>query len=166
MTPMRWLAMLGAALALVGCATAPPFDAETVDTAVTPRGALERLPEAEGQRVLWGGTIIETRNLQDATQIEILAYPLNERQRPDTNANPLGRFLAVQPGYLERVEYAAGRHISVLGPLKEKAEGRIGEAEYVYPVVSIEQLELWPVPGPPRDTQPRFHFGVGVGIHR
>jgi outer membrane lipoprotein len=158
----RFPILLGAAaLALAACASKPPLATGGVDTAITPaRAATTPLPE---KRVLWGGVIVQTTNLKDATQIEVVGFPLDEHQEPETGGEPQGRFVVMQPGYLESAEYAAGRRITVVGPLTGTRPGRIGERDYTYPVVAPDKIHLWPEESTRRATQPQVHFGIGVG---
>ena len=150
-----------ASVVLAACATTPKFDASGIDLSISPQQAVAET--MQGVQVLWGGVIISSANLKDVTQFEVLAYPLDSDQRPDTDKAPLGRFLALQPGYLETSDYAQGRLISVSGTLQDKRGGRIGETEYVYPVVKINQLHLWRKRG--EASEPQFHIGIGVMFH-
>jgi outer membrane lipoprotein len=146
------------ALLIIGCA-GKRFDTANVDATVTP-DALTREPQrAADQHVLWGGIILDTRNLEGSTQIEALSYPLASNQRPDTDGSPQGRFLIRYPGYLEPLSYAQGRKITVLGQLGEMHKGRVGESEYLYPQVNAERIELWQDYEGPRTT---FHLGIGI----
>lgn len=145
---------------LAACAARSPLDTLAVDQSVTLEGALADPDAARNRTVQWGGRIVNTVNLQDTTQIEVLAYPLDRSGRPDPDAAPLGRFLAVRSGYLEAAVYAPGRLLTLVGPVTGTRRGKIGDAEYTYAVVSAEQIHLWPVDE--RRDEPRFHFGVGV----
>ncbi len=155
------LTLILAFILLQACATTPKFDTSDVNLDITPQQASDSTDALQGIRVLWGGVIIASSNLKDATQLEVLAYPLAPNQRPDIDKAPLGRFLARQTGYLETTDYAQGRLITLSGLLREPREGRIGESEYIYPVVEIDRLHLWPKQrgGSP---ETRFHFGLGV----
>lgn len=160
---MRLLTMLGFAVLLAACASAPPLDISAVDPNLTPDRAVANIEAARGQRVAWGGVIINTRNLKDTTEIEVLGFPLDRSARPDTGANPQRRFLLVREGYLEPADYRNGRLISAVGTITGIREGKVGEAPYVYPVLQAEQLYLWPIDDR-RRTDPRVHFGVGIGV--
>ncbi len=152
--------MLLSAMLLCACASAPKFDTNNINLNITPQQALVETTQLQGTAVLWGGVIIASSNLKQATQFEILAYPLDSKQRPDPKKTPQGRFLALQPGYLETSDYNQGRLISLSGTLQQNRTGRVGETEYTYPVIEIRQLHLWPKRSESPDT--RFHFGIGV----
>ena len=152
-----------AILVLSACATSPKFDVRDVDSSITPKRAIDEIKTLQDVSVLWGGVIIASNNLKDLTQLEILAYPLAINQRPDTEQTPLGRFLAEQDGYLETTDINQGRLITVLGALKDKRIGHIGETEYIYPVVKINQFHLWKKQSD--FSEPRIQFGIGVMFH-
>jgi len=161
--PLLRLLTLAALLALTACASKPPLKAEGVDTGLTPVEAASR--GATNARVLWGGVIVASTNLKDMTQIEVLAFPLEDDQSPKTDDKPLGRFLILKDGYLETADYASGRRITVVGTVTGTRPGRIGESDYTYPVVQPERMHLWPRNVTRQSTEPRFHFGVGVVFH-
>lgn len=158
------LLLSGLMLVLAGCATKPKFDLSDVDLNVTPTQATAQIDGVRGRKVQWGGTLISTRNLKDSTELEVLAYPLDDAGRPRLRETALGRFLALQTGYLESADYAPGRLVTIVGRIQGTRAGRVGEADYTYPILAVEQLHLWPKPE--EQTEPRFHFGVGVGIFR
>lgn len=157
----RALMMVVIALALGACATTPPLETSGVDPDLTPAQSTESLDLANGRRIHWGGVIIAGRNLESESQLEMLAYPLTGNGRPDTDRKPLKRFLAVKKGYLETLDYSAGRIASFVGTLQPSRTGRIGDSDYRYPVLAIEQSRLWSDRG---HTQPQFRIGIGIGI--
>ena len=125
--PIYFLPFL--ALLLVSCASTPAFNTEGVDMALTPKRAVAESASLQGKSVLWGGIIIAGTNLKDSTQFEILAYPLDSYQRPISSEMALGRFLAIQPGYLETTDFEQGRQITVQGTLGAVRSGRVGESD-------------------------------------
>lgn len=158
----RWFVAITTLLA--ACAHAPEMDTTGVQPTVTPAVVLSSPTIHVGTRVQWGGTIIDTRNLKDHTRLEILAYPLTKNRKPDIDSEPLGRFIAVHPGYLESQDYASGRQITLVGEIAGTAEGQIGEMTYEYPMVNVDQIYLWPRETAYSNPASRVHIGVGVGI--
>ena len=147
---------------LIGCASTPDFDTTQVDQSLTPQSAATEPERNRGKTVLWGGTILDIRNLKDSTHIEILAYPLNTSHRPLLESKPLGRFIIQHPGYLEPSTYEQGRILTVLGKVSGSQSGNVGESTYTYAVINSEQLHLWS-----RDSgrsRTSFHLGVGIGL--
>lgn len=151
------------ALLLSSCATTPPLNLQDVDTAITPGNATAQIETLRGKKVLWGGIIVSSRNLQNTTQFEILAYPLDSNRRPLNEREPLGRFIADHNGYLETVDYAPGRELTMTGTLAAVKEGKIDESAYHYPAINVEQLRLWPKSR--ANAEPRINFGFGVMFH-
>ncbi len=160
---MKPLAMLCAALLLAACATTPPIDMTGAETGLTPAEAVANIERARGRRVAWGGAIVQTRNLKDITEIEVLSYPLDRSGRPQTDGDAGRRFLVVRQGYLESADYRNGRLLTAVGTVSETRSGLVGEAPYVYPVLQATDLYLWPVASR-RRSDPNIHFGVGVGV--
>lgn len=155
--------LIGSMLLVSGCVT--PYDIGNADPRVTPTEAAKDVPGMLNHTVAWGGLIATAKNLKDKTELEVVGYPLDSENRPDRDAKPTGRFLAIQSGYLETADYAPGRLITVVGTATETRTGTVGQAKYVYPVVVATKLRLWPKPSGER-REPGFHFGIGVGIIR
>jgi outer membrane lipoprotein len=163
MTTRQILLHTFAALLLTACATTPKFDTSDVNLGITLQQATLENSTLKGTRLLWGGVIIASSNTKETTQFEILAYPLDDDQKPELDKTPLGRFIAVREGYLETRDYSQGRLMTLRGTLLENRIGKIGESEYIYPVIDIDNHYLWPIR---RDSsEPQFHFGIGVMLH-
>ena len=144
------------ALLLTACASSQSFNTEGVNLKLKPADAGSQM----GQKVIWGGSIIDIRNLTDKTRLEVLAFPLSNNFRPDATATAQGRFIVENPGYLEPREYAPGKLISVSGTLLSPQSGKIGDAEYLYPVVKASTIRLWK-----EKAKSSVRFGIGIGIH-
>ena len=108
------------------------------------------------------GVIVEPVNLESTTELQIIAYPLQRNGKPDLAQSPNGRFIAKIDGYLEPADYAPGRRVTVSGRVAEIRQGKVGEADYLFPVVQPDSLNLWPVESQ-SSGRSRLHFGIGVG---
>jgi len=53
----------------------------------------------EGMVVLWGGVIIDSKNLKEGTRITVLQKDLNRWGRPRESDRSQGRFIVLYPGY-------------------------------------------------------------------
>lgn len=148
-------------LLVSSCAT--PYDIGNADPRVTPVEAAKNVAGMVNRNVAWGGLITAAKNMKEKSEIEVVGYPLDSENRPNSDAKPTGRFLVTQPGYLETADYAPGRLITVVGTVTETRHGMVGEANYVYPVVVATKLKLWPKSSLDR-REPSFHFGIGVGV--
>lgn len=160
---LRWFLLAGMALTLAACASGPKFEPAGADLSVSPRQVAINDEQFADSRVIWGGLIVSSTNLENATEIEVLAYPLNSSQRPQLDQSPLGRFLVMQDGYLETVTFSRDRVITVTGIVRESVIGRVGNSEYVYPVVHTDGLYLWSRAD--RGFWDNVSVGVGVSIH-
>lgn len=154
-------------LCVAGCATSSPFNSAfraQVDPGLTPERVVSDYPKTRGQRVLWGGRILESRNLADRTEMTVLAFPIDASGVPQTDEEVvIGRFIAVQPGYLETLLYAPGREITVYGHVRETRDASLGETRYQIPVVQVMQVHLWRQAQPWRESWwSSFHFGIGI----
>ncbi len=144
---------------LASCASAPKFDVSHIDNSLAPQKIVAEPAAYQGKKVLWGGIILDTRNLADSTQIEVLGYPLDRDQLPLSNKNPMGRFLIQNKGFLDPVNYSQGRKLTVLGQVGENQQGKVGDSVYTYPVIHAEQIQLWTKKD---ESKTRFHFGFGI----
>lgn len=159
------LALPALLLALTACAPAPIYKTTPGSTLAATPAQVAQTPEryANGQ-VIWGGRVVAVNNLPDHSEIEILAYPLDSSQRPKFSANGAsGRFIAVLPGYAEPMNYPAGAPITVNGQLNGSRAGKVGEADYVFPLVKVAQSHVWSAEEM-RSGHPNINFGVGVGV--
>ena len=147
---------------LASCANTPEFDTTQVDRSLTPQGVVAEPEFDRNKMALWGGTILDIRNLKDSTHIEVLAYPLDSSFRPLLESKPLGRFIVQYPGYLEPSTYAQGRLLSVVGRVTDNQTGYVGESTYTYAVINSEHVHLWSLDSGRSRTS--FHFGLGVGL--
>ena len=151
------------ALLLAGCAQLPTFDTRDVDRSLLPTQVSASIKTHRGQLVMWGGSILSGKNLQNTTRLEVLAYPLDSDGWPERDQKPLGRFILEQQGYLETADYAKGRVITVVGRVIGLEHGKVDESAYDFPLIQVRQLHLWQQSD--RKSGTRFHFGIGVMIH-
>jgi outer membrane lipoprotein len=165
---MRELVPLAFSVLIVvigGCAT----DADTCrrpsgDRSLTPAVAAAS-GEHVGERVTWGGTLVEVRNLERATELEMVGLPLGACGRPLTSSAPIGRFIIVRPGYLEAADLRPGTPVTATGEIIGTREGQIGETFYRFPLLQDPAPVIW------RDwdatggwqTRPTISIGVGAG---
>ena len=118
----------------------------------------------EGELVRWGGILIEARNLKTSTELEVIGYPLDECGRPRTDSAQVGRFIIVRPGFLEIADYRTGSQVSATGRIAGIRDGRIGAAEYSYPLLETHKGQLWPDERAGGGfTRPWITIGIGGG---
>lgn len=153
-----------AVLSLVACAPKPLYKTAPNLTQATP-AAVSSTPESYAQvSVIWGGRIVALTNFADHTEVQLLAYPLDSSQRPQVKEGRAeGRFIAIVPGYLEPLNYPPGDLMTFSGHLKGVRSSKVGQADYVFPLVAADQYHLWTAEEL-RSPWSNVHLGVGVGV--
>ena len=150
-------------LALVACAPAPIYKSAGTAITAAPFQVAESPERFANSDVIWGGRIVQVKNFADHSEVEMLAYPLDASQRPKKNDSGNGRFIAVLRGYAEPLDYPAGALMTVSGKLSGSRAGKVGEANYVFPLVSVAQSHVW-TPEEMSKGRNNIHFGVGLGV--
>lgn len=150
-----------AALLLTGCASAPKFDEQNYHQDVSPEQMVSNTGIEYSTSVLWGGIIVSTHNSAQGTQLEVLSYPLKFSQRPNIDSQPGGRFLVFSETFLEPLDYAPGKSVTIAGNVSEIKTGQVGESVYDFPLIRADQIHLW---GKQTEIQPVFSIGVGFGF--
>lgn len=145
---------------LLSCASAPEFDTTQVDLALTPQKAIAEPSLSHGKMALWGGTILNIRNLKDSTQIEVLGYPLSSYHRPIQKQKSFGRFIILHDGFIEPSIYSQDKLITVLGSVSDSKTSKVGDSQYNYAVIVAQKIHLWPQ----NDEKIKTHFQIGIGI--
>ncbi len=160
--PIR-LALPVALLMLAACAPAPIYKTSADVVTAVPFQVAQSPENFNNRDVVWGGRIVQVKVLADHSEVELLAYPLDSSQRPKANDSGNGRFIAVMPGYVEPLDYPAGALMTVAGKLDGSRAGKVGEAEYVFPLVGVAQSHVWTAEEL-RKGRSNVHFGVGLGV--
>jgi outer membrane lipoprotein len=160
-TPIFVLVRLSLAVLLAaGCA--PPFPKELLDRVDrnVPFAAIQQEPARfSGKLLMVGGTIVDTRNLKEGTQIEVIQKPLDGEGRPAQTDETGGRFLAVTKTFLDAAVFHRGRSITIIGEVAGSKLQPLGEVEYRYPVLTAKDMHLWSPSAGPR-------FSIGIGVYR
>lgn len=159
---LRPLLALLLPMVLAACASGPLEAPDDPAEQVAPRAVSgDNLPSGEQ---VWGGVIAHVDNRAEATFIEVVSYPLS-RQEPQTRQSTTGRFRLRVEGFADPVDYRAGRRITGVGTVTGVEDGRIGELDYVFPVLDAHSVHLWPEREPPHSSSGvRFGIGIGIGL--
>lgn len=163
MQPVKLLLTVILAAAAIGCSSLPRDALLEGDRSLTPTKVTDDIENYRETVVVWGGIITRLDNYAKSSEIQILAYPLLESGRPDVSKPPEGRFIAISSEYLESHDYRSGRELSLSGKIIGLRVGKIGEADYNFPALSIEKAVLWPGKGSSNKPDVRFNIGIGVG---
>lgn len=156
--------LLVAAFALAAC-TRIQFHGVQDRLDITPQQAPSLGPAALGRTVIWGGRIVAVRNLAQGTELLVLGLPLSSGHVPRVERESVGRFVVAYPAFLEPLDYAPGRYVSLAGRIESLDDADwTGEAPPGLARLSSGQVHLWP--RDPARWQPRISIGVGVGFGR
>ena len=105
---------------------------------------LIRAPENYiGQKVVLGGMIVETRNFEGYSEIEVVQIDLDWTGYLKNRENTHGRVIFRHPGYVESMIFKKGREVTVGGSVRGTQPGQVGEAGYTFLVVDVEEIQLW-----------------------
>lgn len=159
----RIAAPIIAMLLLAACAPAPIYKTTSAVITAEPAQVAQTPEHFSHGAVIWGGRIVQVQVFSDHTEIELLAYPLDSSQRPRANDRGNGRFIAIMPGFVEPLDYPAGALMTVSGKLHGSRAGKVGEANYVFPLVAVDQSHVWTAAEMAQGRN-NFHFGVGLGV--
>ncbi len=146
-------------LLLCGCGSViSPHILKEVDRTITPEMVQKEPDHYRGKRVVWGGIIVLSENLEKTTIIEVLGTELSSTDRP-TLKNPDGRFLIEKEGYLDTLIYSRDKRITVAGIIKGIRKRNIGKMEYTFPVLTPLEIKLFePVKEPYPYTVPPWWY--------
>ncbi|RDI98326.1 hypothetical protein DVT68_12815 [Dyella solisilvae] len=153
-----------ALLLLAACAPAPIYKPSAMTVAAAPNMVAQDPQHYANADVIWGGRVVEVHNFPDHSEVEILAYPLDSSQRPKVDGHGgWGRFIAVTPGYVESFDMPAGTLITLSGRIVGSRNGNVGQANYVFPTVSVSQSHVWTA-AEMESGHSNVSFGIGVGV--
>ena len=96
-----------------------------------------------GSSVRWGGVILDSENKDSGTCFEVLSRELDKYLRPELEDATLGRFIACAKGFHDPVIFTKGREITVTGRIENIEVRKVGDFDYRYPVMKVEDLVLW-----------------------
>ena len=128
---------------ILGCQATPKLPVPK-DNPLVP-AVLDKPDAYLNRAVTWGGVILSSQAKKDGTEIILLAKRLERSTRPVENDVALGRFIARIKGFVDPAVLAKDRELSVNGVITGKETRKVGEFDYLYPVVSVNSYHLWPV---------------------
>jgi outer membrane lipoprotein len=165
---MRFLVLVVTLLLAAACA--PPVSRQAlnlVEPGITFEEVAREPDRHAGRYLLLGGTIASVRSVNSAgSELEVVQLPTNDRGRITDTSRSAGRFLVRDDTFRDPAIYHPGRLITVVGQVVGSQTGRIGEMDYLYPVLTVHELRLWAPGEHPDASRVRFGIGIGIGISR
>lgn len=97
-----------------------------------------------GRTVMFSGIVLKAKRAKDRTEIEVLQLPATSGGLPsEDRSRSDGRFLAVEPAFLDPATIESGTPVTVVGEVKGGVTRSLDESEYTYPVIEITRLIDW-----------------------
>lgn len=130
-------------LIFVGCTHPISKDLRaSLDPSVSVQGLFESPDSYIGKKVLLGGNIVQTRNSPEQSDIEVVQKSIDSYGNLNTGDATLGRFIFRRRGFLEPEVYTKGRDVIGAGVIVGSQSGKIGDRDYLFPVIEPEELKL------------------------
>jgi outer membrane lipoprotein len=105
---------------------------------------LARPSAYSGVVVIWGGVIVKTVSRPGRSELVLWETPLDSRGKPGGNEFSSGLFMAETSEFLDPKKFSGGRKVTVAGKLAGGETGVYNGKPYLYPLVEIKELHLWP----------------------
>jgi outer membrane lipoprotein len=97
----------------------------------------------QGETVIFGGYILETRNLTKETRLLVLQAPLSVRDEPKDRDLSRGRFVVIHDGFLDPAIYKHGRKVTVAGEVVGEEQAELNDHRFTMPVIRSREIFLW-----------------------
>jgi outer membrane lipoprotein len=136
------LVIFASALLLSACSTLPENLKSENPQLVTDYTLWQAEQESQPQ-VRLGGVIAKVTNLEQTTRVEVVNLPISSSGKPDINQEPQGRFVGYVEGFADPVTLSEGRLVTLLGQTSSNEQGKVGDYEYLFPVMQVEGFHLW-----------------------
>ncbi|MDH5669788.1 MAG: Slp family lipoprotein [Nitrospira sp.] len=139
-----WMMIIGVLLVSSGCVSTVDWLRDS--TADITFAQLQEAPDKHiGQTIIVGGKVLGAKRLKQETRIEILQLPLDSSYKPTRDLRQSqGRVIAARKTFLDPVTIPAGTFITVSGTVAGSLTMPIDEMDYLYPIVEIVRLHVWP----------------------
>jgi len=165
----RWLPLVLCSLAILAAGCACPLS-ESVRQRARRELTLDRVKNQANtyrdETVIWGGIVLECRNEKERTDLVILETPLGPACKPGEPRQSRGRFMARTGQFLDPEVYTKGTRVVLGGKLAEEETGKIGDADYTYPVILVEDIYVYEDEEPEyRAPGPWYYHGYPYTSH-
>lgn len=135
--------LLSATLLMNGCVSMPPeLAAGGPYRDITPAEAAAG--QYEGERVRWGGALVQAVPQDGMTCFDMVGLTLDRRGEPLDSDTSTGRFQACVEGFHDPAIYSNGRYATFTGRIEGSASRKIGEETFSFPRLQADRVHLWP----------------------
>lgn len=119
--------------------------------------------QSVGKRVILGGRLLGLHKNGGQSYLEVLEHPLDSQLRPMVGDHSEGRFLIKMADGTDPSIWAEDRLVTLAGRVEGVQARALGQTQYHYPVLTLEEVHLWPETvgyGP----SPYFNWGIDGGF--
>jgi len=146
MRPGRAAAVAVICLSVAGCFPEYVIP-EDLDRQVNRKVSFSQLKQdaeqLKGATVVLGGVVLDAKNVEGGTRIEVLQVPLDAYDLPDGPAEASeGRFLVIDPERRDSV-VLLNRRVTVVGTVLGTKTEKVDEFEYTFPYLSARFIRVW-----------------------
>jgi outer membrane lipoprotein len=162
---VRALIIASLAMFIVACSSAPATIQHAPHADLQLKQVSPNVDAYMGEAVRWGGKIIDVKNEQSYSQIQLVQFPLNRYGRPVESNESQGRFLVRSNEFLDPEIFTNGSMLTVYGKITDKATLKVDQKTLTLPVIDIIDSQRWPVnsasgrPYNPKHDWPFVGFG-------
>ncbi|MCP4429743.1 MAG: hypothetical protein GY806_02070 [Gammaproteobacteria bacterium] len=143
--PITLLLCSGFMVMMTACSShIPPGISEPIAGSADINQVLSSPDAFYSSQIRWAGIVLSIENTKDQSKLTIVSFPTNDNGRPIASADSPGRFIAVVDEFLEPLVYRQDREITVVGRFDRLEAGKVGEFEYDFPLVNVDEFYLWP----------------------
>ncbi|TVQ67327.1 MAG: hypothetical protein EA373_12630 [Oceanospirillales bacterium] len=140
---------------IAGCSSIPS-DLQTPDDQSLLPFSATKTTQPSNQLARWGGEVVSVNNLEIGSMIEVVEFSLNAAGRPIKSDTSGGRFRILVGDFIDPAIYVSGRQVTALGVFSSLDEDKVGDQAYFFPILTAEQLHLWPEIKEP--SNPPYHY--------
>jgi outer membrane lipoprotein len=162
---MKAFLIASLAIFITACSSAPATIQHAPRSDIQLKSVSANVEAHIGEAVRWGGKIIEVKNEQNFSQIQLVQFPLNRYGRPVESNESQGRFLVRSKDFLDPEIFTTGSMLTVYGKISEKTTLKVDQKTLTLPVIDIIDSQRWPVnsasgrPYNPKHDWPFVGFG-------
>jgi len=95
-----------------------------------------------GKFVILGGSIVDVRHGREAVQLEVVQYPLDSMEMPETTSESEGRFMVSLPQEHASVLFRPGMVVTMAGEVAGRMSKPLNGGDYIYPVIVVREIHI------------------------
>ncbi|MDR4517533.1 MAG: Slp family lipoprotein [Nitrosomonas sp.] len=139
------LFLIAIGLLLGACSSMPPSLDDTRIKNISYAQASADAQSYQNTLVRWGGVVVEVKQEDKDSIMQVLYYPLDYYGRPDIDKPSEGYFLVKSTQTLDPKIFFASREIVVVGAIAGKTEPAAESGRAGLPLLNATTIHPWPI---------------------